>query len=243
MADEQQGPVLWVVGAGSGMGRAAALAAAGTGRTVVLSGRRADRLEQVAAEIDALDGRSLVVAGDIRDAAWAADAAAAIAGALGRLDEVVAASGLNSPQRRWDDQTMAGFEDVVATNLLGTARVIDAALPALRVRGGTVVLVSSFAGWSFQPGAGVAYSASKTALGSLSRSLNAQGSEDGVRATHLCPGDVDTEFLRQRPVVPDDAARARMLSPADVARSILHVLDAPPHIRIDELVISPLSQR
>jgi NADP-dependent 3-hydroxy acid dehydrogenase YdfG len=243
MTDVHEGPVLWVVGAGSGMGRAAALAAAGSGRAVVLSGRRADRLEQVAAEVDAAGGRALVVAGDIRDADWAAGAAATIVATFGRLDEVVAASGLNSPQRRWEDQSMAGFEDVVATNLLGTARVIDAALPALRIRGGTVVIVSSYAGWSVQPGAGVAYSASKTALGSLCRSLNAQGAEHGVRATHLCPGDVDTDFLQQRPVVPDEAARSRMLSPADVARSILHVLDAPPHVRIDELVISPLSQR
>jgi NADP-dependent 3-hydroxy acid dehydrogenase YdfG len=235
--------VLWVVGAGSGMGRSAALAAAAAGRTVVLSGRRTDRLEQVAVEVDALGGRSRVVAGDVRDTAWATDAAGAIASAFGRLDEVVAASGLNSPRRRWDDQTMVGFEDVVATNLLGTARVIDAALPALRTRGGTVVVVSSYAGWDFQPGAGVAYSASKTALRSLCRSLNAQGAEHGIRATHLCPGDVDTEFLGQRPVVPDAAARARMLTPEDVARSVLHVLDAPPHVRIDELVISPLSQR
>ena len=65
----------------------------------------------------------------------------------------------------------------------------------------------------------------------------------GVRATHLCPGDVDTEFLAMRPVVPDADARAVMLTPDDVARSILHVLDAPPHVRIDELVISPVAQR
>ena len=184
-----------------------------------------------------------MVPGDTREPGWASVAAASIVDDLGRIDEVVAASGSNAPQRRWDDQTMAGFEDVVATNLLGTARIVDAALPALRVRGGTVVIVSSFAGWTFQPGAGVAYSASKSGLASLCRTLNAQEAVHGVRATHLCPGDVDTEFLAQRPVVPDAAARAVMLTPADVARSIQHVLDAPPHIRIDELVLSPLSQR
>jgi len=243
MESEQDGPVLWVVGAGSGMGRAAAIAAAGRGRTVVLSGRRVDRLEAVAAEIAATGGRAQVIAGDVREARWAQDAAATIVHDLGRIDEVVAASGLNSPQRRWDDQSMANFEDVVATNLLGTVGTVDAALPALRERGGTVVVVSSYSAWSFSPGAGVAYSASKSALGAVCRTLNVQEAEHGIRATHLCPGDVDTDFLRQRPVVPDDAARAGMLSPEDVARSILHVLDAPPHVRIDELVISPLSQR
>lgn len=240
--DEQQARVLWVVGAGSGMGRATVLAAAASGRTIVLSGRRVDRLDDVAAETEALGGRALVLAGDIRDPDWAVGAASAVIDRLGRIDEVVAASGLNTPRRRWGDQSMSDFADVVTTNLLGTARVVDAALPALRTRGGTVVVVSSFAAWSFSPGAGVAYSASKSALASVCRTVNAQEAEHGIRATHLCPGDVDTEFLQQRPVVPDDAARAVMLSPADVARSVLHVLDAPPHVRIDELVISPLSQ-
>lgn len=241
MTDVQR--VLWVVGAGSGMGRAAALAAAAAGRAVVLSGRRVERLEAVAAEVRAAGGTALVVAGDARETGWAAGAAATILADVGRIDEVVAASGLNSPQRRWDDQTMAGFEDVVATNLLATVRVVDAALPALRAQGGTVVVVSSYSAWSFSPGAGVAYSASKSALASVCRTLNVQEGEHGIRATHLCPGDVDTEFLQQRPVVPDADARAVMLTPADVARSILHVLDAPPHVRIDELVISPLAQR
>lgn len=240
---QQEGSVLWVVGAGSGMGRAAALSAAAAGRTVVLSGRRVERLDAVAGEIRDAGGSALVVAGDAREPGWASGAVATILGEVGRIDEVVAASGLNSPQRRWDDQAMTGFEDVVATNLLATVRVVDAALPALRVQGGTVVIVSSYSAWSFSPGAGVAYSASKSALASVCRTLNVQEGEHGIRATHLCPGDVDTEFLQQRPVVPDADARAVMLTPADVARSILHVLDAPPHVRIDELVISPLSQR
>lgn len=238
--EEPAGRVVWVVGASSGIGRATAVAAARTGRTVALSGRRGDRLHELAAEIAEEGGRAAVFAGDATGGGWALDTGAAVAEGLGRLDEVVIASGANTPQRRWADQSMAEFEAVVTTNLLATARVVDASLPSLRRRGGTVVMVSSFAAWSFQPGAGVAYSASKSALAALCRTLNAQEEEHGVRATHLCPGDVDTAFLEHRPEVPDAAARAAMLAPEDVARSILHVLDAPAHVRIDELVISPL---
>lgn len=240
---ESEDRVTWVVGAGSGMGRAAAVAAATSGRTVVLSGRRAPRLDEVARTIGSNGGRAQVVSGDATDPAWAREAVGAVMGTAGRIDELVLAAGLNTPQRRWSDQTMPGFGAVVTTNLLATAQVVDAALPALRARGGTVVVVSSYAAWSFQPGAGVAYSASKAALGAVCRTLNAEEGGHGVRATHLCPGDVDTDFLDQRPVVPDAAARAVMLRPEDVARSILHVLDAPAHVRIDELVLSPLSQR
>lgn len=235
--------VMWVVGGGSGMGRAAALAAGRSGRTVVVSGRRTDRLDAVVREVAAAGGRAEAIPGDATDAAWAAATASTIEARLGRLDEVVLAAGLNEPRRRWADQSVDGFAAVVDVNLVGTVRAIDAALPLLRVRGGTVVVVSSYSAWSFSPGAGVAYSASKSALAAVCRTLNVEEGGHGVRATHLCPGDVDTEFLGQRPVVPDAAARAVMLTPDDVAASVMHVVDAPPHVRIDELVISPLSQR
>ena len=239
----EQGRIAWVVGASSGMGRAAALAAARAGRTVAVSARRADRLAAVVAEIEAAGGAARAYPGDATEADWAQRTASAVAQDLGGIDELVLAAGLNTPQRAWADQSIAQFESVVTVNLLATVRAVDAALPALRVRGGTVVVVSSYSAWTFSPGAGVAYSASKSALASICRTLNAQEAQHGIRATHLCPGDVDTEFLRQRPVVPDAEARAVMLTPDDVARSILHVLDAPPHVRIDELVISPLAQR
>ena len=103
-------------------------------------------------------------------------------------------------------------------------------------------MVSSYAAWRFSPHSGVAYAASKTALMSLCATLNEQEATSGVRACHLCPGDVDSDFLALRPNVPDEDARAEMLTPEDVARAVLFVLQSPPHVRIDELVISPVSQ-
>ena len=137
---------------------------------------------------------------------------------------------------------MADFEAIVATNLTAVARAIDAVLPGMRdAGGGTVVVVSSYAGWTPTANSGVAYSASKTALGSLCLQLNRQEGGRGIRATHLCPGDVDSDFLAMRPEVPDARARERMLRPEDVARAIRFVLESPPHVRIDELVITPVA--
>ncbi|ROQ16789.1 MULTISPECIES: SDR family oxidoreductase [unclassified Curtobacterium] len=235
--------VLWVTGGGSGMGAASAEAAARDGWTVVLSGRRVDRLEQVAATITAAGGTAEVLPLDAADPAAVASARDAVLERFGRLDAVVLAAGLNAPRRRWDDQSLPDFRAIVDTNLTAVVTVVDAALPALRESGGVVVVVSSYAGWSFQPGAGVAYSASKTALGSVVRSLNQQEAHHGVRATHLCPGDVATDFLDQRPSVPDAAARSVMLQPEDIARAVSFVLEAPSYMRIDELVVSPVSQR
>ncbi|NQW91788.1 SDR family NAD(P)-dependent oxidoreductase [Curtobacterium sp. VKM Ac-2861] len=235
--------VLWVTGGGSGMGAASAEAAARDGWTVVLSGRRVDRLEQVAATITASGGTAAVLPLDAADPAAVASARDTVLERFGRLDAVVLAAGLNAPRRRWDDQSLPDFRAIVDTNLTAVVAVVDAALPALRESGGVVVVVSSYAGWSFQPGAGVAYSASKTALGSVVRSLNQQEAHHGVRATHLCPGDVATDFLDQRPSVPDAAARSVMLQPEDIARAVSFVLEAPSYMRVDELVVSPVSQR
>ena len=242
-AAPDHGRVLWVTGAGSGMGRAAAIAAA-PGRRVALSGRRPEPLAETAAQIERAGGEALVLPLDARDGAAVAAAHAAIRSAWGGVDDLVLSAGLNTPQRTWADQSIAAVEEVIATNLTAVARAVDAVLPDLRARGGgQVVVVSSYAAWRFTPYAGVAYSASKTALASLCQSLNAQEAEHGVRACHLCPGDVDTDFLEHRPVVPGAESRAVMLTAEDVGRAVLFVLDSPPHVRIDELVISPLSQR
>lgn len=237
------GRVLWITGGGSGMGAAVAERAARDGWTVVLSGRRADRLDAVAEAVNTAGGSADVLPLDTADVAAVASARDTLLARHGRVDGLVLAAGLNAPERRWDDQSMADFRAILDTNLTGVVAVVDAALPPLRAAGGTVVVVSSYAGWSSQPGAGVAYSASKTALGSVVRTLNQQGAEHGVRATHLCPGDVATDFLDRRPVVPDAAARAVMLQPDDVARAVAFVLEAPAHVRVDELVISPVAQR
>ena len=248
---EQQAPhsagsdtrrTVWITGAGSGMGRATALRAARNGWAVALSGRREAQLEQLAAEIRDAGGTALVAPLDVQDRDAVRETARRLVAELGLIDALVLAAGLNAPQRRWEDQDLSEFDAIVYTNLTAVASTIDASLPHLRERGGQVVVISSYAGWSFQPGAGVAYSASKTALGSLVRTLNQQEAARGVRACHLCPGDVATDFLDQRPSVPDAAARARMLSAEDVARTACFVLDSPAHVRIDELVISPVSQ-
>lgn len=225
------------------MGAASARAAAADGWVVVLTGRRPDRLEEVAAAIRTDGGTADVLPLDVTDAGAVTAARDTLLSRHERIDGLLLAAGLNSPRRQWGDQSMPDFRAIIDTNLTAVVTVVDAALPALRERGGIVVVVSSYAGWSFQPGAGVAYSASKTALGSVVRTLNAQEAGHGVRATHLCPGDVATDFLDQRPSVPDSAARAVMLQPGDVARAVTFVLGSPASMRVDELVVSPLSQR
>ncbi len=243
-ASVPNGPVAWVTGGGSGIGRASAMAAAEAGWSVAVSGRRPEAVTAAAEAVRSAGGVALAVPLDVRDEHALRAAHERIEGELGSVTAFVSAAGLNAPRRMWDDQSMAEFEAIVDTNLVSVARAIDLVLPGMRAAGGgTIVVVSSRSAWRFSPGAGVAYMSSKSALEPLVASLNDQEGERGIRACHLCPGDVDTEFLALRPERPPAEARASMLTPEDVARAVRFVLESPAHVRIDELVITPLGQR
>lgn len=232
--------VVWVVGAGSGMGRSSAISAAAHGYRVAVSGRRADALAETAQLVEEAGGEILSLPLDVDRAEDVVAARERIEAEWGTVTDLVYAAGLNTPQRYWKDQSITEFNAIIQVNLVAAARLVDAVLPAMReARDGTIVIISSYSGWQFSPDSGVAYAASKTALSALCQSLNAQEGVNGIRACNLCPGDVDTDFLVMRPMVPDAEARKVMLTADDIASAVQFVLDCPSHVRIDELVITP----
>ena len=237
------GRVLWVTGAGSGMGRAAAVAAA-PGRRVALSGRRAEPLAETAALVERAGGQALVRPLDARDGAAVAAAHAAIVTAWGGVDDLVLSAGLNTPQRTWADQSLTDLEQVIATNLTAVARAVDAVLPDLRERGGgQVVVVSSYAAWRFTPYAGSRLQREQVRSGCPVPDAQRPGGRARRSGLPPLPRRRGHRLPRASPVVPGAESRAVMLTPDDVGRAVLFVLDSPAHVRIDELVISPLSQR
>ncbi|GAA3757725.1 SDR family NAD(P)-dependent oxidoreductase [Microbacterium kribbense] len=237
----QQQQVTWIIGATSGVGRASALALAGPDRHLIVSGRRANLLSALADEVAARGGTATALALDAGDAQAMDAAAETIARQHAPVTELLYSAGLNVPARSWADLKMTEFEAVVATNLTAVARVIARVLPGMRTGGaGRVVVISSWAGWTHGRGAGVAYSASKTALKALTESLNDQEGPHGISACLLCPGDIDTPLIDNRPIVPDRAQRDRMLAPEDVAQAVRFVFELPRHVSINELVISPI---
>ena len=235
-----EGKTAFITGGNAGIGLATAKLFVAEGARVAITGRNAETLAAAKRELG--DGVLTFVA-DVLDDDAMARAFADTAAAFGPIHAVFANAGI-AGRTIIGSTPRAAFEQVIATNLTAVARVVDAVLPDLRQRGGgQVVVISSYAAWRFTPYAGVAYSASKSALAAVCQTLNAQEAEHGIRACHLCPGDVDTDFLEHRPVVPGAESRAVMLTADDVGRAVRFVLDSPAHVRIDELVISPLSQR
>lgn len=231
--------VAWVIGGGSGIGRAAAGALAASSDHVVVSGRRQAELDVAVDAIRAAGGAASALVVDVSDDRAVADAAAAIARDHGTVRTLVFSAGTNVANRFWTDVAPGDIAQVMDVNVQGAVRAVHAVLPGMRGEGGLIVLVSSWAAWRHSPGAGAAYAMSKTALGVLAETLNAQERLSGVRATHLCPGEVETDILDTRPQPPSAEARALMLRPADVGDAIAWIAAQPARVCVNELVITP----
>ncbi|MBV9890533.1 MAG: SDR family oxidoreductase [Rhizobacter sp.] len=241
------GQVAWITGGGSGIGLAGAVELAKAGCCVVISGRDAGKLDEAGAAAQtrgaprgSIEREPL----DVADAAGVARVAAAIEARHGGVDILVNSAGVNIPKRYWKETDASTFADVVAINLNGASACTMAVLKGMRSRRrGTVINVSSFAGWTIGYLTGPAYSASKAGMIALSHSFNIEECVNGLRATALCPGEVATPILKSRPVEPSDAEKARMLQEDDLGRTIRFIAELPPHVCINELVISPVWNR
>jgi NADP-dependent 3-hydroxy acid dehydrogenase YdfG len=238
--DKFRGKVAWITGGATGIGLACAQLLGRAGWRLALSGRREDALARAVTALAAegIDAQAYPL--DVADGEAVERIAKEIAQAQAPATALVCSAGTNVPNRRWDQLTPQAFARVTAINLSGVAYCVTAALPGMRAAGGgSIVVVSSWAGWRYLPLAAAAYGASKQGLSPLVESINDQECHHGVRATLLCPGEVATEILKTRPVQPAPEEIARMLRAEDVAQAALYAIQAPPHVCLNEIVITP----
>ncbi|ABE37722.1 short-chain dehydrogenase/reductase SDR [Rhodopseudomonas palustris BisB5] len=236
--------VAWITGGGSGIGEAGAEALAADGFTVVVSGRRADALDAVVAKIRAQGGAAEAIALDVSSSDAVIDAADKILAAHGRIDCLVNSAGINVPKRSWADMELDGWDKLVEINLNGVLYCMRAVLPAMRAqKDGCIINVSSWAGRHVSKMPGPAYTTTKHAVLALTHSFNMDECVHGLRACCLMPAEVATPILKLRPVVPSAEDQARMLQPDDLGRTIAFVASMPPHVCVNEILISPTWNR
>jgi len=236
--------IAWVTGAGSGIGRAAAVALAQEGATVIVSGRREGPLEQVAAEIKAAGSTAIVKAADLTNAAATAKIADEIRSQFKRLDILVNNAGVNIAKRSMEQLDAEGADQVLDGNLSNAFYCVIAALPMMRAqKDGILIHTASMAGRSIGPLSGAAYAAAKHGVVALSHSINCEECVNGIRSTVVCPGEVATPILDKRPVPVSAEDRARMLQSEDVADLIRYVATLPAHICLNEVWITPTWNR
>jgi NAD(P)-dependent dehydrogenase (short-subunit alcohol dehydrogenase family) len=237
-----------VTGASAGIGRAAAIGAVRQGAQVVLAARRRQELEAATAEA----GGGQAIAVDLTAPGDCERLGAAVEASLGGLDVVIACAGV-APLQMMADTSDEHWEQVLATNLVGTHRLLRCCVPLLG-RSGTFIALSSDTVQRPRAGLG-AYAASKAALEHI---MNAWRMEHPwLRFTTVSVGDTfptdfghafDGEILMK---VFDEwgargLAQARFLSPGDVARALLAIagtMNDTPGIGIDHLTLRSPSAR
>jgi len=230
-----------VVGGGSGMGEAIALALAAEGAKVAVAGRRQEKLDGVAAQAE---GDILTHTVDVaeRESVKALfDWAGAQFG--GQLHLLVNCAGVNVPKRSMSELAPEDWDKVMAINATGAFNCMHFGLPLMRPHlTGLVINISSTSGKRAAPLGGLAYNASKFAMAAIGTSASEDERENGIRVTTIFPGEVDTPILDDRPVPPEAAHRARILKPADIAAITVTIAKLPPLAHIPELVIKPIGQ-
>lgn len=186
--------VVWITGGGSGLGRAMALEFARQGATVAVSGRRADRLEEVVAEIEVLGRRGLAVPCDVTVEDEVFAAAKTVVETLWKLDVVVANAGF-AVAGRITKLDAAAWRRQFDVNVVGLTTTVRAAVPELEKTRGRIALVGSVAGLIAAPGTG-AYSASKYAVRAIAQTLAVELNGSGISTTLIQPGFVESEIAQ-----------------------------------------------
>ncbi|WP_420000406.1 SDR family oxidoreductase [Streptomyces boninensis] len=215
-----EGKTVLVTGVGPGLGKQCAATALRDGANVVLGARNAGRLEKTAAELDPEGGRSAWQATDIADESQCQALAALTAERFGGIDAIVQVAALDTEFGGLEDADFDTWQRVVDVNLLGSLRMVRACLPALKERGGSVVLIgtqSSVAAPSEVRQA--AYAASKGALVSAMYSLARELGPHRIRVNTVQPGWMwgppvqgFVQFAAQSEGVPEDEVLGRLTS-------------------------------
>jgi len=231
-----------VTGGGTGIGQAIALALAGEGCRVAIAGRREDKLRQAAASWRG-DGEILTHVVDVANRESVAKLFEWARQKLGQVDILVCNAGMNTKLRSMSDMPPETWDQVIAVNATGTYNCMRAVLPEMRQRkDGLIIVIDSISGKRASVLGGVAYNASKHAVTALCTTVALEEGKNGIRVTSICPGEVDTPLLDDRPVALTAEHRSRILMGEDVAAAALMVACLPPRAHVHELIIKPTWQ-
>ncbi|GAC1045050.1 SDR family oxidoreductase [Rhizobium sp. No.120] len=188
--------VALVTGAGSGIGRATALALAEDGFAVGVLGRTQDEISSTFDEISARGGEAAVLLADISDEHQISAAVKELVARFGRLDVVVANAGINGVWAPIDDLSLSEWNDTISINLTGTFLTIRAAVPELkRSGGGSIIVVSSINGTrTFTTPGASAYTATKAGQVAMVQQLALELARHHIRINAVCPGEIETNI-------------------------------------------------
>jgi NADP-dependent 3-hydroxy acid dehydrogenase YdfG len=227
-----------ITGASKGIGRALAIYLAQQNFQLSLIARNVGELKDLADEITEIGHRPLYFAGDVADENFVKICVEKTAQTFQKIDFMInnAGIGVFGPT---DSYTVEQWDSVFATNVKGTFLFTKAVLPFMKKakKGHIISIASDVAKRVFDGGS--LYCASKYAQHAFSESLRKEVRKDGIKVSVVYSGLVDSMFHAEPQ---GDASHKDWLSPEDMAESIAFIMNQPPHVVIDELMIHPLNQ-
>ncbi len=237
-----------ITGATSGIGEACARKLASAGYRLILTGRRADRLENIAAQLQsAHETETLTLCFDVQNREEVFQAIESIPKTWQNISVLINNAGLALGRDNFIDANLNDWDTMIKTNVNGMMYVTKALLPFLQQQSGAhIVNIGSIAGKEVYEN-GNAYCASKFAVDALSKSMRIDLLKYGIKITVVHPGAVETEFSVVRYKGDQQKADAtyvgfKPLTGDDIADAIHYAISLPPHVCINDMVITPAQQ-
>lgn len=216
-----------VTGGGTGIGRGIALALAQEGARLVLCGRRLERIQSVASEVQAMGGEALAVQADVSHEQDVARLTQAAIETYGRIDILVNNAAVFE-EGELHAISIESWDRVMAVNLRGAYLCIRQVLPLMRAqRSGQILNISSESGIEYYRGDG-AYGLSKHALNDLGEYVQRENQDFNIRVNTICPGMVVTEMTKGSPGLNEE----KCLYPEDIADLAIWLLTRRENIKI-----------
>jgi 3-dehydrosphinganine reductase len=226
------GKIAFITGGSSGIGLACAELLAARGADVVIFARGQKQLDKALEDVErnrmSEKQRFLAIQLDVSQHEQANSRLARTVADFGSPDILINSAGVSCPQR-FEDIPYSKFDEIMRINLNGTWNTVSILLPYMKERGGSIVNVSSVAGYIGIFGM-TAYSASKYAVIGFSEALRSELKRFGITVSVLCPPDVDTPMLeRAEKIKPEEtkaiSSAASIMKPLDVARDVINGME------------------
>ncbi len=237
-----------VTGATSGFGEAIAIEFARNGHNIAITGRRADRLENLQSKLETnFETNVVTLAFDVRERDQVANAVNELSNSWNHVDVLINNAGLASGLDHIDEGDPDDWDKMMDTNVKGLLYMTKAALPLVKQsQRGHIINIGSTAGKEVYERGNV-YCASKHAVDALTKGMRIDLLKDGIKVTGLCPGAAETEFALVR--FKGDAQRAKdiyngyqPMSADDIAMLTHFVTTLPDHLCINDLVVTSVAQ-
>lgn len=240
--------IVLITGATSGFGEAASKKFAAGGYDLIITGRRKERLEKLAQELQSSHAvRVLPLVFDVQDKEATFSAIGSLDTSWKNIDILVNNAGLALGRDFFDEADLQDWETMIDTNVKGLIYVSRSVIPLMRARQqGHVINIGSIAGKEVYEKGNV-YCASKYAVDAISKAMRIDLLKHRIKVTAIHPGAAETEFSKVR-FKGDEAQAGKIyegyqpLSADDVADTIFYCASTPPHVCINEVNITCTAQ-